>query len=185
MQQQEREQEHKQEKEQEQEQEQAQELKQEQPHQQEQGQSQKPKQEREHELKQKPEQEQLEVQPERQSIVALHFFLGDYVVLAGLKAEGLNGAHGDVLETLASGRLRIKLDWRHLCKTVAIKTENVKLISSAADIAAVKHLRDDGVSVSCLLKRGFARATIQRDDSDALCNECFRPRSMCSCLFSP
>jgi len=136
------------------------------------------------EQEQKPEQEQLEVQPERKPIAALHFSPGDFVALAGLKAEKLNGAHGDVLESLASGRLRIKLDWRHSCKTVAIKIENVKLVSSAEDIAAAKRMRDDGLSVSCLLKLGFTRATIQRDDSNALCTECFRPRYMCSCLYS-
>ena len=107
----------------------------------------------------------------------------DYVALAGLQSTELNGVHGEVVECLASGRLRIKLGWQMMGKIVAVKQANVRLVASAADVAAVKKLRDDGLSVADLIKRGFAHATIQRDDSESMCNECYRPRRMCSCTF--
>ena len=47
----------------------------------------------------------------------------------------------------------------------------------------VKRLRDEGLSVETLITKGYSIGAIQRDDSNSLCQECCRPRHMCSCTY--
>ena len=108
---------------------------------------------------------------------------GDYVRLRGLDDDKLNAAVGTVLECLPDGKLRVDLGWRMLFRIVAVSPENLLVVETAGNIAAVRKLRDEGISVSSLVARGYSICAIQRDDSDNICKECYRSRYMCSCTF--
>ena len=68
-------------------------------------------------------------------------------------------------------------------RRVCIKPVNLHAIASYARVAEVQRLRDEGWFVSQLLSAGFSVTEIQRDDSEELCQQCFRPRVMCSCTY--
>ena len=108
---------------------------------------------------------------------------GDYVELVALKHVELNGERGTVGQLQDTGRFSIELGAHKLFRKVCIKTENLKVIVPVDVFREVKLRRDKGQSVASLVAEGFSVAAIQRDNSEALCNDCFRPRHMCACTF--
>ena len=115
--------------------------------------------------------------------VDFNFRSGDYVKLADLKNQKLNGEMGTVQQKLETGRLCVTLEGRKLNQKVCIKPENLVMVETGENIAAVARLRDNGRSVADLIADGYTISAIQRDGSDKVCIECCRPRYMCSCSF--
>ena len=107
--------------------------------------------------------------------------VGDYGELAGLKAAELNGEKGVVRAMLATGRLQVELGAHLMHRKVCVRPNYFHVLASGADIASVKKLRDNGASVETLLEQGFSICTLQQDDSGRMCDQCGRPRYMCSC----
>ena len=107
----------------------------------------------------------------------------DYVALEGLADIKLNGERGFILEQVHTGRLRVELGHRALNRIVAVKPGTVRVIETAASIAAVCKLRDEGHPVSSLRAMGYSIVAIQLDSSRKQCIECFRPRHMCCCTY--
>jgi len=109
------------------------------------------------------------------------FSPGDFVELVNSSHADLNGEKGSVIDALSTGRLRVKMGWQKMGRVVSVKMENVRMIVAWACLQEVKRLRDNGHSVRSLVSAGYPIAAIQMDDSQSLCAECCRPRSMCCC----
>jgi len=117
----------------------------------------------------------------------IEYVPGDFVRLVRLSSKTHEGAEGEVIEVQASGRIGILVvrgaDGRRKPHNfrVSVKPENIEVTASQAEQTAVVKLRDEGHSVQDLFNRGFSIAAIQRDNSESVCQQCFRNRFMCSC----
>jgi hypothetical protein len=128
---------------------------------------------------------QERVQVNSQNQMRHHTFKpGDYVKLAALKNQELNGEMGKVQEKLETGRFRVVLGCHKLNQKVCIKPENLEMVETGERIAEVTKLRDDGRSVADLIAEGYTVSAIQLDCSEKQCEECCRPRYMCSCTYA-
>ena len=111
------------------------------------------------------------------------FSPGDYVELQGLSDMKLNGQKGTINEILSNGRLGFKLGEHLLGRVISVVPTKLRLIAAGSEIATAKALRDNGVTVGALIQQGFSIAALQRDDSKQVCDQCCRPRCMCSCTY--